>query len=343
MLVKSAYHDAGEGCIRYLLKHLNANGAFDYVYHPADGVMGDKYNLLRHAGTLYALFQWHHLMGQPVPPVLDSGVSYLSAYIQPIGDVPHVSTLVYKGEAKLGGAALALLMYTELYKTSGSRRYLKTMRSLAEFLLWMQQPSGRFLSKYLVTERGFSPFESVYYPGEAMLALLRLYQIDPDPRWLQSVMDGAGHLLRYPVMEGRVRGHNHWFATALAELYLVQPDQAYYDELWSIAQATLDSIPRRIKKGDSSASLATVGETAVAVLLLELRLKRADRIREALSAVDNVLAYCLQLQVREGDFSSNAAWGGIMHDATKQSIRIDYVQHTLQVIAGRLLSDRLAG
>lgn len=305
--------------------------------------MKSVYNLLRHAGSLYSLFQWYNLTGvNPFPPLLDAGVSYLSSYVKTIRDIKYVSAIVHKNEAKLGGAGLALLMYIERYKSRKSVADLKLMRNLAEFLIWMQEPSGKFLSKYLYDQNRFDKFESLYYPGEAMLALLRLYQIDPDPRWLAAVINGAEFLIRHPVMEGKVRGHNHWFAIALAELYLIEPREIFYEEFWNIADATLDAIPPRIQAGASSVSMATHGETAVAAELLQQRLGREDRMDYVKPAVDTVLKYCLRFQVQKDDFSDNHTVGGIMENEGKQVIRIDFVQHTLQVISGRLCSDQLA-
>jgi hypothetical protein len=334
MHTKTTYHEAGNGCVEYLLAHLHPNGAFDYLFDPQEGPVGNEYNLLRHGGTLYALFQWFNLHKiEPPKKQLEAGVSYLASFIRPLGDARHMTAVVFENEAKLGGAALALLMYTERYKWRKSAADLRIMRSLAECIIWMQEPSGRFLSKYMYREKVFSDFVSVYYPGEAMLALLRLYEIDPDPRWLQSVVSGSEFLLLHPVMDGQVRGHNHWFATALSELYLVQPENAFYDEFWKIADATIDAIPSRIVKGSSSASMATVGETAMAALILELKMQKTDRLDAIKAAIQTVLSYCLGLQVKDQD---SKAVGGIMENTGKPKIRIDYVQHTLQVISGWL-------
>ena len=334
-----SYPQAGEKAVQYLLRHLHPNGVFDYVYRPGKGASIEGYNLLRHAGTLYALFQWFHLHRElPLPEILEKGVSYLAGYVQPISDARYISAIVHHQEAKLGGTALALLMYTERYKLVKSAADLKRMQSLAEFLLWMQEPSGKYLSKYLNAQKEFDPFISVYYPGEAMLALLRLYQIDPDPRWLHSVTIGAGYLLRHPVMNGKVRGHNHWFAIALSELYLIQPEKAYYDEFWMITDTTIDYIPKRMQQGYSSAGMATLGEAIVAGLLLELRLGQPGRTSRLRSVIDDVLAYCLRLQAPGDDLASS---GGIMQNTGKPNIRIDYVQHTLQVISGWIVASKM--
>lgn len=336
------YFKAGQACVEYLIRRLQPSGKFDYAFDPLSRETSEDYNMLRHAGTLYALFQWYRLTGlQPPLRLLDKGVDYLATFIQSHPTVKYLSAVESDGEVKLGGAGLALLMYTERHGFTRRAADLRLMRRLGEYIIWSQEPSGRFKSKYLFTERRFTDFYSVYYPGEAMLGLLRLYKIDPDPRWLQAVINGAGYLLLDPVMNGMVRGHNHWFATTLSELLTIHYDDALYEELWKIAGATVESIPRRISKGDSSASMATVGETAVATLLLELKLRRPSRVAELSEAVERVLGYCLEQQVAPGQFPGDVAVGGIMEGGGKHSIRIDFVQHTLHVISGKLLAESM--
>ena len=87
--------------------------------------------------------------------------------------------------------------------------------------------------------------------------------------------------------------------------------------------------------------MATVGETAVAALLTELRLQRSARVGYLSEAIGTVLEYCLALQVKPGQFPSDAGVGGIMTSAGKRRIRIDFVQHTLQVISGCMLADTM--
>ncbi|HTJ11900.1 MAG TPA: hypothetical protein VL547_07740 [Dinghuibacter sp.] len=336
------YYNAGQACVDYLIRHLHVSGRFDYVFDPRTGKSGNDYNLLRHAGTLYALFQWYRLTGtQPPRKLLDKGVDYLETFIESHPTVRYLSAVAVNGEAKLGGAGLALLMYTERQALTGKTGDLRLMRQLAEFIIWTQEPSGRFPSIYVLQERRFTDFYSVYYPGEAMLGLLRLYRVDPDPRWLQAVINGARYLLLDPVMHGMVRGHNHWFVTTLSEYLTLAYDDEFYRELWKIADATINSIPRRIRKRGSSASMATVGETAVAGLLAELGLQRSARIRYLSDAIDTVLEYCLSLQVKPGQYAIGAGVGGIMKSAARRGIRIDYVQHTLQVISGCLMADAM--
>ncbi len=88
-------------------------------------------------------------------------------------------------------------------------------RRLAEFLLFQQKETGEFLSKYYYIGTENEVFESLYYPGESILALTRLYQIDPDPVWLNAAMKGADWLIltRDASRNSGDLSHDHWLLT----------------------------------------------------------------------------------------------------------------------------------
>jgi len=209
------------------------------------------------------------------------------------------------------------------------------MVRLAEFIVWMQDPGGKFYSKFFYREKTFSDFESTYYPGEAILSLLRLYQMDPDPRWLQAAVSGSEYLLKHPVLDlTGARGHNHWFVIALSELMAVVPREDFYTEFQLIVDSTIQIFRQEMTAPASSASVATFGEAMVAALLQPHR----ERPDELFTLTKDILRYCLGLQViGQPDFIDHAK-GGIMESHTNDRIRIDFVQHTLQVISGFLLA-----
>ncbi len=331
------FYDEGMECVSYLLEHFNVDGRFDYYYDVNGRGLNNCYNILRHSGTLYAIYQWINENGHKNFPTekFEPALSFCLQQIHAPHSTAYMAGVMEREEFKLGGSALALLMLTGRCRSAVPKNLQKEMRKLAEFVIWMQEPSGKYLSKYSNCEKRFLPFHSVYYPGEAMLALIRFTELDKDPRWMESVILGADYLLKNPVLnKAGVHAHNHWFAIALTELYQKRPNQAYYEEFWKIAKSTLRSIPFLITSKASSASIATHGETLVSGLLLEIHLKRTDRIIELRAGIEQVLDYCLRLQVKIHQFDDPRMRGGIMAGPDQSKVRIDYVQHTLQVITG---------
>ena len=61
----------------------------------------------------------------------------------------------------------------------------------------MQKEDGSFYSKFYPHHGGKNDqWTSLYYPGEAALGLLMLYEKDPDPLWLQTAANAIAYLAR---------------------------------------------------------------------------------------------------------------------------------------------------
>jgi hypothetical protein len=177
------------------------------------------------------------------------------------------------------------------------------------------------------------------------LALTRLHEIDPDPAWLDSAALGADYLLKNPVKDNTFqRGHNHWFAIALSELYFRLPKKEYYEETCLITDCTVQSVylhlqelsdPQNKIKPLSSAAMATRGETVLACLVMGIKSENFQDITTLPGALKEILNYCLSLQVdTSGNQFPDRFTGGIRKSTTNSSIRIDYVQHVLSLILG---------
>jgi hypothetical protein len=339
--------ESAESGANYLLNSIRNDGLFVYEIDAVNGAVRADYNILRHAGALYALYQWGGLTGyNDNMTVMEPAMAYLVRQMRPLDeqDAPDLLCVVENGEAKLGGAALAMLALLERFNGKPTNEDLRLIRGLGAFILWMQEPDGKFRSKYLVYKDRFSNFESVYYPGETILALARLYAIDPDPVWLYAIRAGTLYLLKNPIGHQKFsRGHNHWFVMALSEIYAIIPQAIIYEELWLIVEDTIRSTREIMKSAEgvngtySSVSLATRGESLVAAVTLELALNNTQKLEVLLTLLDQVLAYCLGFQV---DLSLSddrfGVSGGIKKSRTDDGIRIDYVQHVLQVQTGLL-------
>lgn len=331
----------------YLLANIRDDGSFNYKQKAKTGIIFDEYNILRHAGALYVLYQYLdsdqlHLAAKR----LQAAEDYLHRNCVPLKDHPECLCVIENKTAKLGGSALTLLTFIEHYKRQPDPRLLDSMQRLAAFIVWMQEPSGRFKSKLMSDDFVFSDFDSVYYPGEAILALTRLYAIDPDPRWLQTITFATDYQVATPVRHSEFdRGHNHWFATALPEVYALLPSPKYRQECWLIAGCTAAESALPQAKGMTVAQLATRGETLISAIHFARHLHRigqitADEYRQCshwLSVCDDILSFCLSHQIEKLRPDQHPRMlGGIINQRKNSSVRIDYVQHVLSVVMGRI-------
>ncbi len=339
----------------YLLLHQHADGGFDYLYDPTEDAVGPGYNLLRHAGSCYALFELHRATGDG--RYLDAGrrgVERLLAHV--MGPRPADAAAgaefdaiaeIDEPEAKLGGAALAVLAMVEHQRVSGDDRWLAGAGRLARFLLYMQGPDGRFASKYFYGEPDDEEFESIYYPGEAILALSRLHRLDGDPGWLAAARRGADYLI-----DGRDAGkatadlpHDHWLLMGLAELDELTGDPRYAAHGARIAEAIVAAQRVRSPHPDWIGSYydpprttptATRAEALVAMDLLARR-TGGDR-RPVVEALLRMAAFQRRCQLTAESAlylpRPDRAAGGFRRSLTDWDVRIDYVQHSVSSLLG---------
>lgn len=123
----------------------------------------------------------NYLVKESIAPVAKYK-NMLAVWSRP--DVIHSNAAM---QAKLGGTGLGLVALLSADKMGINTTSLETLQALGNFLVYMQNPDGSFVSKYIPSQGGkYLGWQSLYYPGEAALGLVMLYQKDGDKKWLTS-------------------------------------------------------------------------------------------------------------------------------------------------------------
>jgi hypothetical protein len=368
----------------YLHEAMLPNGRFVYRRNAADGSEDRRrYNLLRHAGALYALTDYH-LRVAPSPAERENlrrAAAYvIDCCVSPLPGNPDALALWSVPEvvgrpraplqAKLGGAGLALVAFATLEGVAPGATGLPLRRRLGEFLLAMQDNDGSFVSKYVPARGGPDPsWVSRYYPGEAALGLVMLYEQDPDPRWLRSAMDALRYLARQRET-AEVLPADHW-ALLATERLLRQPGSALEEAsptglawiaedgsgvrslLIAHAEALVDSIlaeqfwhgsascpPGGFDSGGRVAPTATRLEGLLAAwAFLQPGTRRAALERAARQGLDFLDKAQLTAPAWRGAYT-RVSMRCPSDDPRAMEVRIDYVQHALSAM---LMADRLPG
>jgi hypothetical protein len=220
----------------YLHRAVTPAGRFVYrrdLYSEVENL--HRYNFLRHAGTVYAMAEYHSLRGKYLDTAaLMRAVDYLvECCVAPVCGQPNLLALWSLPEltgsrrpfrqAKLGGTGLALAALVQVEFLLPGTTEPRVLRQLAEFLLFMQKADGSFFAKFIPSQGGRDEsWVSLYYPGEAALGLIMLYELDSDHRWLIAAMDGLRYLAR--VREGHQDvPADHWALLATARLFRQDP------------------------------------------------------------------------------------------------------------------------
>jgi hypothetical protein len=200
-------------------------------------------------------------------------------------------------------------------------------------------------------EKIIDDMESVYYPGEAILALNRLYALDKNAEWLNAAEKAAKYLIQ--IRDGNKTDvelpHDHWLLYALNELYRERKNKIYLNHLLRISNTIINSQNLDPEYPDwfgsyykpprsTPTAIRSEGLLAAYSLVKDfVNNKSADRI---LTAVKRGIGFQLQTQFMPETciylLRPDLAAGGFCKSLTDFEIRIDYVQHNISSILGYL-------
>jgi hypothetical protein len=359
--VTQTLNEAIIGASAYLIRACEPTGRF--LYKNLDGVqLESRYNVLRHAGAIYALSAFYrftsnkeakHALLRATRYLLDRHLKPLEARpdVIAVWSLPGEESQVGRPIAKLGGTALGLIALVEARGIDPEMIALDTLEGLGRFILFMQRPSGGFYSKYDELNGLDKEFVSLYYPGEAILALTMLFEETNDIRWLRAAERGASFLVQSRQhMPTEKLPADHWLMIASAKLQkhlapvigtrvardallehnrdlarMMLAEQAGVTEEWASGSFVAD--------GRSTPSATRLE----GLLALYSWLDDEDPLRQEIAAAarDGV-AFLLRCQIMDGPSE-----GGVIRalrtldteDASfnrrQSEIRIDYVQHSL--------------
>jgi len=158
--------------VGYLTKACTPHGRFAYIVDTADGGVSRSYNIVRHAGAIYALAMYDRF--HPDDRALDT-MTQAATFMRTVymsrdshsNELVVWSTAVGFGtDADLGGSALGLVALTEVARARSGSIPIEDLHSLGRFVISMQRPDGSFFSRYQAGVGPVSGGESLYYPGE---------------------------------------------------------------------------------------------------------------------------------------------------------------------------------
>jgi hypothetical protein len=358
--------DAVRAGAEYLCRVMDDKGHYAYMVHPVDARADSSYGMLRHCGTTFALMEAYGELHTPL--FLDKGeraLAYIKQHLETYPSASDKMTYVLdtndEEQQKVGGAGLALIAFAEHAKATGKKEELETMRAFARFIVHQQAADGHFRNNRDLEREGVAPpgpplkKEVIYYVGEALLGLMKLYALDPDEKWLEAAKKGADWCVetRDATMTVDTQEHDHWLSYALSELHRVTKKQSYADHAFRIARAILSRqhmtsppAPDFVGAFYNDAQ-ATPAATRLEAFGADIAIARALGQDEAwLVGPAQAMARftrAQQLDAESAFFARDPARviGGVREGLFVYDIRIDYVQHSMSawLHLARLLRD----
>lgn len=290
----------------YLSKQVQPSGQYVYGHFPCFGRTIDTYNSLRHASSTYALIEGYEACckfdrstvddtnndvsvssATPVKPSLrqmqsdiDKAMGYLiHQLMQTYDDKAYVVDT--GGEIKLGAnavAILALVKYLQVFTdTPKADSYHALAEKLALGILAMQQEDGSFVhvlhSKDLTLK---AKNRIIYYDGEAAFALMRLYGLTKDERWISCVT----RAFDYFIAAKHDQAHDHWLSYCSNELVIYKPERKYFQFAVNNIAGYTDFIKNRIT------TFPTLLELSMAFHKMLLKLDEHPEFHQVLAGFD---------------------------------------------------------
>lgn len=219
MIKKSTY---------YLANQVLADGKFVYGYFSAFAKEINTYNILRHASSLYAMAEGYEVVqDKKIIQTVELGIDYLirQAIFYKDEETAFVVDFANENEIKLGSNATAILAMAKYMEVTGDWKYLETAQALARGILQMKTATGGFV--HVLTYPGYEvkdAYRIIYYEGEAVFALLRLYALDKEDLWLQEVKKSFDYFIERDYW----KHHDHWLSYAANEITMYEPEEKYF-------------------------------------------------------------------------------------------------------------------
>lgn len=336
--------------VGYLERACGPDGKFVYEVNNNSGRQNESYNIVRHAGAIYALGMYND--AHPDPKVVETMARavdftrehYMERGLQAnqliIWSNPLDSASTTQDQyAELGATALGIVAFAELRKAEPSLVPLEQLQSLGRTLLFFQKKDGSFIHKYRPRTGPVQNWHSLYYPGEAALALVYLYEADHSSQWLTAAGKTISHLAKSRVGQTIVPA-DHWALIATAKFLLhCKKEQCGVPrrELIRHAVQICNVILREQLSGtELDGAFDPTGRTAPVATRLEgllsaLEFLPHDELRQRITrAVERGIAFLLRTQIRYGPNTGGVPGAFPTPDARDASeIRIDYLQHAL--------------
>lgn len=340
----------------YLARIVDDQGKFTYIYYPNEDEKDSGYGFVRHAGSVFGLFEAYNHLGDE--KYLEAGrraLSYLLKLVEIPEEAPHIAIIRERNRSVLGINALALMAYAVLPDDLMSDEDREYRDKLGESILYYRMPQkGYFYTSFRQALEKKAPKEqSRYYPGEAMLALVRLYEKTGDKKWWKAAQEiSPGQKKRWQAAGHKQVGNYCWVGQAWARMGRIEKDPKKRDEYKKLAYSHADAVikhqyvpghrrgfaPDYLGGADNSRPPRTTptsarGESLAENYLLAKFLGDVEAQKKYGVALLRAIHFFVQNQ-----FTWENSWylpypekaiGGIRGSLIANDIRIDYNQHAL--------------
>ena len=258
----------------------------------------------------------------------------------------HTFCLIHNNKVKLGANALAIVALTKHAELTGSITNTDTIIKLGQWMVDTMANNGSFtIHKQYHKSGKISKFISGYYPGEATLALLAMYKLDNNKKWLNAASLAIEYIIEQ--QKPQTPPHDHWLLYTLTEMYKIKPEQKYLTHSKFIAEEIMRSPNLNPAQPDwkgsynmqpESAATATRTEGLIAAYEISNAESDTEYSKQLLNSIITGIIFQQQTQYDEVNSmyftQPNKAINAFKRSLNDSEIRIDYIQHNISSYLG---------
>lgn len=304
------------------------NNFLYYEYYPASNTHSPLNQTVRELASLWAITHLAKFTGDPrYQKLSERGFKYFERFIYE--DKQNNVFYLKFGEDKINLGASAFMILALVNSDQNNRT--EFINKLADGIIFQQNENGSLRPHFYSDDNS----NQDYYPGEALLALITLYEQDPQPKYLETVNQAFLYYRDYwnknpntPMVP--------WHSRTYYQLYQHTPKQDIADFIFDMNDYILQDYNQRdnCQKFDFEQGSVIAVHLEGIVKAYALAQELGDQTRQQCyqNFIDQGFAYLVSLQVQPNENLPPAAIGGIWDGPDHQSQRVDRNQHAVMAL-----------
>ncbi|HUT85238.1 MAG TPA: hypothetical protein VMW66_00205 [Elusimicrobiales bacterium] len=189
----------------WFFNHFNTSkGHLNYLYYPHIDEYADSNNHIRQLASLWMMAKIKNFNDQFKPKGIVNKIRYyirqykfgkfikktIKLYLENVYELPTYTYLKTDDKAVIANNAFIIMALCEF---KNYPKWLELSKKFADAIVVNQKSDGEYNTYF----ESPSTSGKNYYPGEAMLALMKIYEITKDEKYLDSVKKAFGHYRDY--------------------------------------------------------------------------------------------------------------------------------------------------
>jgi len=329
----SIYKSITNGYYWFLHSINNKTGRLEYEYYPSTDAYSLNNNHVRQLATLWSITELQQFLHTNKSDELIA--SMLNYYLSFQHETKNFFYITIDNESKLANNAFLIL---SLINQPDYPHQAMLLEKLAKGILSLQQENGSF-NTYFFSDKNTG---IDYYPGEAMLSLMKLYKYTSNESYL-SAIEKAFHYYKYYWENNKNTAFIPWHTQTYALLYKETKDNDLVDFIfemndWMIDKYQIQTSPYPDEIGGFPYYYPTFSTSVFLEGIndaydIAVSVSDANHINKYKSAIQDGIRFIMQTQFTENNsfylINDERALGGFKTSLTDNTIRIDNTQHAV--------------